>query len=283
MERIHRGVKSGELHGGADGGGIGVAVPFAGHISDNGRPPLGATSFWLCLGCLLRQRHRLQLYFRNLRSTGDYVGKLMELNNIKSSDLTPTVRYFPSQFVFRYAFFWIFLDNLLVSLGQNPEIAVEAGRYAIWLIPALLAHPILQSLIRYLQCQSLVLPMFLSSSTAVLLHISLCWILTHKTSMGMTGAALSTGLALWFNVILLVIYMRYSSACEKSRAFIFKDVLSCVKEIFSYGVPSAAMIFLEWWSFELLIMLSGLLPDSMLETTVLSICMTITALHFFVP
>ncbi|KAE8701296.1 MATE efflux family protein 6 [Hibiscus syriacus] len=77
--------------------------------------------------------------------------------------------------------------------------------------------------------------------------------------------------------------MRYSSACEKSRAFVFKEVLSCVKEIFSYGVPSAAMICLEWWSFELLILLSGLLPDSMLETSVLSICLTIATLHFFVP
>ncbi|KAL4376495.1 hypothetical protein GQ457_02G006350 [Hibiscus cannabinus] len=178
---------------------------------------------------------------------------------------------------------WTFMDKLLVLLGQNPEIAMEAGRYAIWLIPALLAYPILQSLIRYLQCQSLVLPMFLSSFAAVLLHIPLCWILTYKTSMGMTGAALSTGLALWFNVALLVIYMRYSSACEKSRAFVSKDVFSCVKEFFSYGVPSAVMVCLEWWSFELLILLSGLLPDSMLETSVLSVCMTITALHFFVP
>ncbi|GMJ07833.1 hypothetical protein like AT1G66780 [Hibiscus trionum] len=58
---------------------------------------------------------------------------------------------------------------------------------------------------------------------------------------------------------------------------------ACVKEFFSYGVPSAVMICLEWWSFELLILLSGLLPDSMLETSVLSICMTITGLHFFVP
>ncbi|KAK8606678.1 hypothetical protein V6N13_052443 [Hibiscus sabdariffa] len=180
-------------------------------------------------------------------------------------------------------FCWIFMDKLLVLLGQNPEIAVEAGRYSIWLMPALLAYPILQSLIRYLQCQSLVLPMFMSSFAAVLLHIPLCWILTYKTSMGMTGAALSTGVALWFNVVLLVIYMRYSSACEKSRAFVFEDVLSCVKEFFSYGVPSAVMVCLEWWSFELLILLSGLLPDSMLETSVLSICMTITALHFFVP
>ncbi|XWS47597.1 hypothetical protein CRYUN_Cryun14cG0165800 [Craigia yunnanensis] len=180
-------------------------------------------------------------------------------------------------------FLWIFVDKLLVLMGQDHEIAMVAGRYAIWLIPALLAHPFLQSLIRYFQCQSLILPMFLSSSAALCLHIPLCWTLLYKTKLGIIGVALSAGLALWFNVILLGIYMRYSSLCEKSRALIFNDIFLIVKEFFSYGLPSAVMVCLEWWSFELLILLSGLLPNSMLETSVLSICLTITSLHFFVP
>ncbi|XP_022771980.1 protein DETOXIFICATION 3-like [Durio zibethinus] len=178
---------------------------------------------------------------------------------------------------------WIFMDKLLVLLGQDPEIAMVAGRYAICLIPALFACPFLQSFVRYFQCQSLIFPMFFSSSAAVCLHIPLCWTLLYKTKLGIIGAALSTGIAFWFNVILLGIYMRYSSSCEKSRALIFKDIFSCIKEFFSYGLPSAIMLCLEWWSSEILILLSGLLPDSMLETSVLSICLTIVSLHFFVP
>ncbi|XP_022759955.1 protein DETOXIFICATION 14-like [Durio zibethinus] len=178
---------------------------------------------------------------------------------------------------------WIFMDKLLILMGQDPEIAMEAGKYAIWLIPALLAYPLLQSLIRYFQCQSLILPMFLSSCAALCLHIPLCWTLVYKTELGLVGAALSTGLVLWFNVILLGIYMRYSSSCEKSRAINFNNIFLCIKEFFRYGLPSTVMVCLEWWSFELLILLSGLLPDSELETSVLSICITITSLHYFVP
>lgn len=140
-------------------------------------------------------------------------------------------------------FIWIFMDKLLVFMGQDPNIAMVAGRYAIWLIPSLFAHPFLQSLVRYFMCQSLILPMFLSFSAALCLHVPLCWILIYKTKLGIMGSALSTGLALWFNVILLGIYMRYSSLCEKSRALIFNDVFLTVKEFFSYAFPSAVMVW----------------------------------------
>ncbi|XVF71555.1 hypothetical protein PTKIN_Ptkin12aG0047500 [Pterospermum kingtungense] len=180
-------------------------------------------------------------------------------------------------------FFWIFMDKLLILVGQDPEIAMVAAQYAIWLIPSLFACPFVQSLVRYFQCQSLIFPMMLSFSAALCLHIPLCWTLVYKMNLGFIGAAISNGFALWFNVILLGIYMRYSSICEKSRAIVFKEIFSCIKEYFSYGIPSAVMACLEWWSFELLILLSGLLPNSMLETSVLSVCLTATSLHFYIP
>lgn len=175
------------------------------------------------------------------------------------------------------------MDKILVLMGQEPEIAMLAGRYAIWLIPALLANPFLQSLVRYFQVQNLMLPIFLSSCAALCLHIPLCWTLLFKAELGIIGAAISAGSAFWFNVILLGAYMRYSSKCEKSRALIFQDIFLSIKEFFSYGLPSALMLCLEWWSAELLILMSGLLPDATLETSVLSVCLTTTALHFFIP
>uniref|UniRef100_A0A0E0M6P8 Uncharacterized protein n=1 Tax=Oryza punctata TaxID=4537 RepID=A0A0E0M6P8_ORYPU len=40
---------------------------------------------------------------------------------------------------------------------------------------------------------------------------------------------------------------------------------------------------MEWWSFELLVLLSGLLPNPKLETSVLSICLNTGSLMFMVP
>ncbi|XP_008229282.1 PREDICTED: protein DETOXIFICATION 12 [Prunus mume] len=178
---------------------------------------------------------------------------------------------------------WIFMEKLLILLGQDPLIAQEAGRYAIWLIPSLFAYAVLQSLVRFFLAQGLIFPMLLSSSLVLLLHIPLCWALVFHLGLGNIGAALSTGLCNWLNTIILLTYLKYSSTCEKTRVHFSTDVFLSIKKFFVLAIPSAVMVCLEWWSFELLILLSGLLPNSKLETSVLSICLTTTSLHYFIP
>ncbi|PON42143.1 Multi antimicrobial extrusion protein [Trema orientale] len=178
---------------------------------------------------------------------------------------------------------WIFVEKILEFIGQDPLISHEAGKYSILLIPALLAYAILQSLVRYFQTQGLTLPMLFSSCATLCFHIPVCWILVYKLELGTTGAALSIGFSYWLNVLFLVIYIKYSSACEKTRVSFSIDVLLRIREFFQLGVPSAVMACLEWWSFELLILLSGFLPNSKLETSVLSICLTTTSLHYYIP
>ncbi|KAF3652968.1 putative eukaryotic translation initiation factor 5-like [Capsicum annuum] len=64
-------------------------------------------------------------------------------------------------------------------------------------------------------------------------------------SFGSGGAAFAIGLSYWFNVLLLG--------------------------------------FLEWWTFEIVILLAGVLPKPQLETSVLSICLTVASSHYFLP
>ncbi|KAG5528007.1 hypothetical protein RHGRI_028813 [Rhododendron griersonianum] len=42
---------------------------------------------------------------------------------------------------------WIFMDKLLVFFGQDPIVSMEAGKYAIWLIPSLFPYAILESMV----------------------------------------------------------------------------------------------------------------------------------------
>ncbi|KAI8534493.1 hypothetical protein RHMOL_Rhmol10G0094400 [Rhododendron molle] len=167
---------------------------------------------------------------------------------------------------------WIFLDKLLLVLGQDPLISQRAGKYVICLIPALFPYAILQSLVRYLQTQSLILPMLLCSVATLFFNIPLCWVLVFKLRMGNSGAALAIGLSYWLNVILLGFYLKYSSSVERTRTSFSRDVFLITGEFILFAVPSAIMVCLEWWSFELFILLSGLSPNPELETSVLSIC-----------
>ncbi|KAG6392597.1 hypothetical protein SASPL_146821 [Salvia splendens] len=101
--------------------------------------------------------------------------------------------------------------------------------------------------------------------------------------LGTAGAALAIGLCYWFNVILLLSYVNYSSTCKRTRAPFDKSVLSGMREFSRFAVPSAVMVCLEWWSCEILVLLSGLLPNPQLETSVLSLCLMIASLHYFIP
>ncbi|XP_074324660.1 protein DETOXIFICATION 14-like [Apium graveolens] len=178
---------------------------------------------------------------------------------------------------------WCFTEKLLTVVGQDPLISHEAGIYTRWLIPALFPYAILQLLVRFLLTQSLLYPMLLSSVAALIFHIPMCWMLIFKFDFGSAGAALSLGLSCWFNVIMLGIYVKYTSSCEKTRISFSKNVFSCIREFFWFGIPSAVMLCLEWWSYELAILLSGRLPNPQLETSVLSICFVVFSLHFNIP
>nr|XP_012466235.1 unnamed protein product [Gossypium raimondii] len=58
---------------------------------------------------------------------------------------------------------WMYMDKLLVLIGQDPQVAEIANRYAMCLIPGLFGYAIVQSQVRFFQSQSLVLPMMFSS------------------------------------------------------------------------------------------------------------------------
>ncbi|WOH10280.1 hypothetical protein DCAR_0729747 [Daucus carota subsp. sativus] len=178
---------------------------------------------------------------------------------------------------------WIFTEKLLLLIGEDPLISHEAGNYSIWLIPNLFPYAILQLLNRFLLAQSLIYPMLLSSVAAFVFHVLISWMLVFKFDLGSAGAALGIGLSYWLNVILLGIYVKYASSCEKTRISFSKDVFPSIREFFRLGIPSAIMICLEWWSYELVILLSGLLPNAQLETSVLSICFVVSSLYYFIP
>ncbi|WZZ68136.1 hypothetical protein YC2023_079506 [Brassica napus] len=130
------------------------------------------------------------------------------------------------------------------------------------------------SLIRYFQTQSLIFPMVLC------FHVPVCWVLVYTLGLGTKGAALSISLSYWLNAVFLWFFMRRSQVCEGKCVFISMEAFGQMRTFFSLAVPSALMICLEWSAFEILILISGVLPNSKLETSVISMCVTSSSLHY---
>lgn len=181
------------------------------------------------------------------------------------------------------AIVWAYTGQILMACGQDPEISAEAGLYAQWLTPSIFAYGLLQCLTRFLQTQNIVFPMMLSSGITTLIHILVCWLLVFKSGLGNKGAALANAISYWTNVCILALYVKYSPSCKSTwtgfSREVFHDVLSFVR----LAVPSVIMLCLEFWSFELIVLLSGLLPNPKLETSVLSVSLNTASMVFMIP
>ncbi|KAF8040338.1 hypothetical protein BT93_B2541 [Corymbia citriodora subsp. variegata] len=166
---------------------------------------------------------------------------------------------------------WLYTSNILIALGQDIEISTEAGIFNRWMIPSLFAYGLVQCLNRFLQTQNNVLPMMMSSLITASLHIVFCWVFIFKFELGSRGAALATVISNWNNVILLAIYVKLSPSCIKTWTGFTTEALHDIVSFAKLAVPSAVMICFEYWSFEMVVLLSGLLPNPKLGTSVLSI------------
>ncbi|KAG0495456.1 hypothetical protein HPP92_000207 [Vanilla planifolia] len=178
---------------------------------------------------------------------------------------------------------WGYTSQILIAFGQDHAISIEAGLYVRWLVPALFAYGILQCQMRFLQTQNIGSPLLVSSGVTALIHLLVCWLLVFKYGLGSKGTALATSISYWTNVALLALYIRFSPSCKKTWTGFKREAFGGSMDFIKLALPSSIMLCIEFWSFELIVLLSGLLPNPKLETSVLSISLNTTGLMFMIP
>ncbi|MCL7039967.1 hypothetical protein MKW94_016284 [Papaver nudicaule] len=180
------------------------------------------------------------------------------------------------------AFVWANIGKILLAVGQDPEISFGAGVYARFMIPSIFAYGLIQCEVRFLQSQSIVFPMMISSAITALLHVLVCWVLVFKTGLGFRGAAMANTISYWINALLLALYIKFSNTCKSTWNGFSKEALQDIPNFIRLAIPSALMVCLETWSFEMMVLLSGFLPNPKLEASVLSISLNTSAVLFMI-
>ncbi|XP_015957370.1 protein DETOXIFICATION 16 [Arachis duranensis] len=254
-----------------------ISIMFVGHL---GTLPLSgasmATSFAAVTGFTLLTglTGALDTFCGQSNGAGQY--QMLGIHLQRSMLVVSVVSVF-------VAIIWANTEPILIAMRQDKAIANQAGKYARCLIPSLFAHGLLQSILRFLQTQSIVFPMVITSALAALLHILLCWLLVFKTPLGSRGAPISISICYYLNLLFISFYIKYSSSCKQSWTGFSKKSLNGVFSFLKLAVPSALMLCLKVWTFELVVILSGLLPNPALETSVLSICLNTFTLAWMIP
>ncbi|WOG95349.1 hypothetical protein DCAR_0414664 [Daucus carota subsp. sativus] len=140
---------------------------------------------------------------------------------------------------FPISILWSYTGNILTFFRQDVEISIQSGIYAFWLIPAIFAYGLLQCQFGFLQTQNNIRPLVISTGITSLLHLVICWTLVCGFSFGSSGAAICSGIAYWFNVLILGMYIKFSPTWTGCSIEGVKNLSSFL----ALGIPSSLMLW----------------------------------------
>ena len=102
---------------------------------------------------------------------------------------------------------YILMEDLLLAIGQSPELARLAGKLSVWLIPQHFAVAMLVPLTRFLQSQ---LKNWVTAATAgvtLAVHVAATYLLVQRFQLGIVGAVVAADLSWWLVVLGQLLYV----------------------------------------------------------------------------
>ncbi|KAL8552639.1 hypothetical protein ACS0TY_001361 [Phlomoides rotata] len=177
------------------------------------------------------------------------------------------------------AFLWLNVDRILIQIGQQRDIAIIAKKYLVYLIPDLLVTSFLCPLKAYLSTQNITIPIMLSSAVAVALHIPVNMLLVR--AKGLEGVSMAVWLTDLVVVISLAIYVLMMSEQRKEGGW-FEQGLGEWRMLLKLCGPCCLTTCLEWWCYEILVLLTGRLPNAERAVGTLAIVLNFDYLLFSV-
>ncbi|KAJ9166417.1 hypothetical protein P3X46_021178 [Hevea brasiliensis] len=181
------------------------------------------------------------------------------------------------------SFMWLNMKRILLWCGQDQEISSMAHAFILFSIPDLFFLSLLHPLRIYLRAQSITLPLTYCSAISVLLHVPLNFLLVVHFKLGIAGVAIAM---VWTNLnvfFLLFAFVYFSGVYKDSWVSPSMDCLRGWSSLLSLAVPTCVSVCLEWWWYEFMIMLCGLLVNPKATIASMGILIQTTSLVYVFP
>ncbi|XP_051130501.1 protein DETOXIFICATION 53-like [Andrographis paniculata] len=160
------------------------------------------------------------------------------------------------------ALLWLNVEPLLHRLGQDRAIASIAKNYLLFSLPELLTHANLVPLRTFLRTQGLNSPNTIIATCVSALHLPITYFLVTHLGLRVKGVALASVLYSLNMNIGIWIYLFFSKAALKPWAGApLASIFHGWQPLLSLALPSVCQVCLEWWWYEIILFLSGLLAD----------------------
>ncbi|KAF5736137.1 putative multidrug resistance pump [Tripterygium wilfordii] len=178
---------------------------------------------------------------------------------------------------------WLNFEPILLYCGQDSIVSSIASTYLAFSLPDLLFQSFINPLKIYLRTQNITLPLMLSAAFALSLHGPINYILVDHLRLGIKGIAMAAALTNFNLLVLLLLYLCFSGTCRKSWQGWSLQCFDEWKPILGLAIPSCISVCLEWWWYELMIVLSGLLTNASDAVATMGILIQATSLVYIFP
>ncbi|XVF37362.1 hypothetical protein REPUB_Repub20aG0001500 [Reevesia pubescens] len=155
---------------------------------------------------------------------------------------------------------WLFTEQILVLLCQDPDVAKTAALYVKYLIPGLFPFGFLQNIMRFCQAQGITIPLVIFSELPFGIHFAILYLLVHRATIGLKGAPLAASISIWMSLLMFVFYVLFSKKFDNT----WKGLT------------------LEYLAFEVLVIVAGLMPNLKLNSSLVAICLNIEAISYMI-
>ncbi|KAI4347504.1 hypothetical protein L6164_008314 [Bauhinia variegata] len=178
---------------------------------------------------------------------------------------------------------WINMKKILLLCGQDEAIAIHARLFLVYSIPDLFAQSLLHPLRIYLRSQSITMPLTICATLSIFLHIPINYFLVSYLNLGIKGVALS-GVWTNFNLVAsLILYIIFSGTHKKTWGGFSFECFTEWKSLLNLAIPSCISVCLEWWWYEIMILLCGLLFNPRATVASMGILIQTTSLLYILP
>ncbi|VAI83103.1 unnamed protein product [Triticum turgidum subsp. durum] len=168
---------------------------------------------------------------------------------------------------------YVFAEPLLLAVGQDPVLAREAARFALYILPGAFSFAVNFPTGKFLQAQSKVLVLAWIGVAGLCFHVALTYLLVTVLGWGTPGAAAAYDLSLWAIALGQSAYI--IGWCKDGwrgwSMAAFNDMWAFVK----LSLESAVMLCLEIWYLGMITVLTGNLQDAQIAVDSLGVCMNI--------
>ena len=179
---------------------------------------------------------------------------------------------------------WLKMESILLWSGQEPSITSVARVFLTYSIPELLSQAYLNPLTIFLRTQGLTKPLTMSATCAMILHLPINYLLVVYLNMGVKGVALASGFySVNVNLGLLLYLLVSRKAIKPWDGGLLITYFQGWQPLLSFALPSVCSICLEWWWYEVMLLLCGLLSNPKASVAAMGVLIQTTGLLYVFP